>query len=193
MTKTNLVGLMLAVLVLTGFSAPTEAAHAKSVTEIAKIHNSIIIEPVLDKADLQIYGVVEVVPAKWRIQNPNKGMVAPYMDTNVPEVWKGVDPEIRRFLSCAADHESSHSRYANNPESSASGKYQMIFKTWSGNAKWVKVKGEGKMFARKYDARKYANGPASKAPAWLQEAAAIHSVEQGGWHHWNGTHCGHGT
>jgi hypothetical protein len=121
---------------------------------------------------------------EWAVQRPNRGMVGRYMDSNVPAVWKGVPTEVRRFLSCVAAHESSHSRYARNPSSTASGKYQFLDSTWRGIAKWTKVDGE-------HVARPYAR--AYQAPAWIQEAVAVHSVLDGGWSNWNGTRCGHGT
>jgi muramidase (phage lysozyme) len=106
------------------------------------------------------------------------------MDSNVPAVWRGVPQEIRRFLSCVAAHESSHSPWAENPSSTASGKYQFLDSTWRGIARWTRVGGH-------WVAREY--GRASDAPAWVQEAVAVHSIRDGGWANWNGTHCGHGT
>ena len=137
--------------------------------------------------DLLLTAVLAIPNAdhsQWTDQRPKVGKVAPYMDTNMKQVWKAVPPDIRRFLSCVAEHESSHSPWAENPISTASGKYQFLDGTWQGNAQYTKV--DGKFVARKYER-------ASDAPAWVQEAVAIHSIEHGGWSNWNGTGCGHGT
>lgn len=190
MTKTNLIGLILAALLITGFSGANESAYAKSDSKVAQVNNSIVMnyEPVLDKSTLTL-GVSKTKPVsiKWSPQRPKVGKVAPYMDTNVPRVWKGTPKWIRTFLSCVAAHESSHSPWAVYPDpsvSTASGKYQMLDSTWAGNAKWTKI--NGRFVARQYDR-------AVDAPAWVQEAVAVHSVKQDGMSNWNGTHCGYGT
>lgn len=125
---------------------------------------------------------------EWAVQRPNRGGVGRFMDTNVRAVWGGVPFEVRRFLSCVAQHESHHNPNAENGGrwggSTAAGKYQFLDGTWQGIARWTKVNG-------KYVARGYSH--ASDAPAWIQEAVAIHSVLDDGWLNWRGTHCGHGT
>ncbi len=123
---------------------------------------------------------------QWAVSRPNRGGVGRFMDTNVREVWEGVPLSVRSFLSCVAAHESSHSPWAENPTSTASGKYQFLQDTWDGNARWAKVDG-------KFVARPYVGQPASEAPAWVQEAVAIHAVLNDGWKNWKGTNCGHGT
>jgi hypothetical protein len=192
MTKTNLIGILLAALLLTGFAGISESAYAKSDSKVAQVNNSIVIysDPVLDKGTLSL-GVSKSKPDKinsqWYPQKPKVGKVAPYMDTNLPKVWKGKPKWIRVFLSCVAEHESSHSPWAVYPDpsvSTASGKYQFLDSTWRGNAKWTKVRG-------KFVARQYAR--AVDAPAWVQEAVAIHAVERDGMLNWKGTGCGYGT
>lgn len=124
---------------------------------------------------------------QWAVSRPNRGGVGRFMDTNVRAVWEGVPVQIRVFLSCVAKHESSHSPWAVYPDpsvSTASGKYQFLDSTWQGNARWTVV--DGKFVARQYER-------AVDAPAWVQEAVAIHSVRNGGWLNWKGTNCGHGT
>lgn len=123
---------------------------------------------------------------EWAVSRPNRGGVGVHQDTNVRIVWEGVPEKVRVFLSCVAEHESSHSPWAENPTSTASGKYQFLQSTWDGNARWAKVGG-------KFVARPFVGKPASSAPAWVQEAVAIHSVMNDGWMHWKGTGCGHGT
>jgi len=105
-----------------------------------------------------------------------------YQDSN-SDVWNGVPKWIRELSLCIRKHESidlGHYR-AENPNSTASGAYQMIYRFWHGNAKWVPI------------AKKWANGPAGKAPAHVQDAVFIHSIRNGGVLAWKGTNCGYGT
>jgi len=105
-----------------------------------------------------------------------------YQDSGT-SVWDGVPKWIRELSLCIRKHESIHLGHyrAENPNSTASGAYQMIFRFWHGNAKWVPI------------AKKYANGPAGNAPARVQDAVFIHSILHGGISAWKGTHCGYGT
>jgi hypothetical protein len=94
-------------------------------------------------------------------------------------VWQGVPAEVRSFLACVRRHESSTAGgyTAHNPYSSAAGAYQMLTGLWQGVAKWVPL------------AKPWAHSTADKAPAWAQDAVAIHIVLNGGRRAWNGTHC----
>ena len=105
-----------------------------------------------------------------------------YQDSN-SDVWKGVPKWIRELSLCIRKHESLNMGHyeAENPKSTASGAYQMIYSFWNGNAKWVRI------------AKRYANGPAGNAPARVQEAVFIHSIRNGGVLAWKGTGCGYGT
>jgi hypothetical protein len=105
-----------------------------------------------------------------------------YQDSN-SDVWKGVPKWIRELSLCIRKHESINMGHyeAENPTSTASGAYQMIYRFWHGNAKWVPI------------AKKYANGPAGNAPARVQDAVFIHSIRNGGVLAWKGTGCGYGT
>ena len=110
-------------------------------------------------------------------------VVNTYYDDSGHRVWRDTPPWIRDFGRCVRHHESYHSGHyrANNPTSTASGAYQFLDGTWSGNAKYMK------------GAKKYAHLPASSAPPWVQDKVFIHSVERGGQSNWNGTNCGYGT
>ena len=105
-----------------------------------------------------------------------------YQDSN-GEVWKGVPKWIRELSLCIRKHESLNMGHyeAENPNSTASGAYQMIYAFWHGNAKWVPI------------AKRYAKGPAGNAPAHVQDAVFIHSIRNGGVLAWKGTSCGYGT
>jgi hypothetical protein len=105
-----------------------------------------------------------------------------YQDSN-SDVWKGVPKWIRELSLCIRKHESLNMGHyeAENPKSTASGAYQMIYSFWNGNAKWVRI------------AKRYANGPAGNAPARVQDAVFIHSIRNGGVLAWKGTGCGYGT
>lgn len=102
----------------------------------------------------------------------------------VPDVWDSTPAWIGRFLACVRQHESHGNYRAENPVSTASGAYQYLDSTWRGVAKWVRV--NGRKVAVKYPR-------ASAAPAWVQDAAAIHTVTHGGLLAWRGTSCGYGT
>lgn len=119
---------------------------------------------------------------RWRVQRPNRGGAGRYLDSNVPEVWKGVPLWVRQVGLCIRKHESIMAGHykAHNGSSSASGAYQFLDGTWQGVAKWTKVKGE-------FVARKYA--AANHAPAWVQDSVFIHSVLDGGLSNWRGTGC----
>ena len=105
-----------------------------------------------------------------------------YQDSN-SDVWKGVPKWIRELSLCIRKHESLNMGHyeAENPKSTASGAYQMIYSFWNGNAKWVRI------------AKRYADGPAGNAPARVQDAVFIHSILNGGVLAWKGTGCGYGT
>jgi hypothetical protein len=105
-----------------------------------------------------------------------------YQDSN-SDVWKGVPKWIRELSLCIRKHESLNMGHyeAENPTSTASGAYQMIYSFWNGNAKWVRI------------AKRYADGPAGNAPARVQDAVFIHSILNGGVLAWKGTGCGYGT
>lgn len=95
------------------------------------------------------------------------------------DVWAGVPKWIRDLGYCIRKHESINAGHytAENPTSTASGAYQFIQSTWTGNAKWVKV------------AKRWAHRPAGQAPAWVQDAVFIHSIRNGGAKAWKGTGC----
>ena len=105
-----------------------------------------------------------------------------YQDSN-SDVWKGVPKWIRELSLCIRKHESLNMGHyeAENPTSTASGAYQMIYRFWHGNAKWVPI------------AKRDAKGPAGNAPARVQDAVFIHSIRNGGVLAWKGTSCGYGT
>lgn len=119
-----------------------------------------------------------------RDERPTRGGAGRFLDSNVAAVWDGVPFWIRRFLACVRQHESHHNYRAENPVSTASGAYQYIDGTFRGVAKWVKVNGH--RVAVQYRR-------ASDAPAWVQDATAIHTVRNGGLLAWRGTGCGYGT
>jgi len=102
-----------------------------------------------------------------------------FQDSNTA-VWLHVPKWVRELGMCVREHESHHRYRAKNPTSSASGAYQFIRKTWSGNARWTKVAGV-------YVARQYKT--ARQAPAWVQDAVFIHAITQGGIKAWAGTGC----
>ena len=97
------------------------------------------------------------------------------------KVWRGVPRWIRNLGWCIAKHESFHSGHyrARNPQSTASGRYQMLRAMWQGNAKWF------------ISIRKYPN--ASDAPRYAQDMAFINSMRHEGVLAWKGTGCGYGT
>lgn len=110
-------------------------------------------------------------------------VVNTHYDDSGHHVWDNTPPWIRDFGRCVRHHESFHSGHyrADNPGSTASGAYQFLDGTWSGNAKYTK------------GAKKYAHLPASVAPPWVQDKVFIHSINHGGIHNWDGTNCGYGT
>jgi hypothetical protein len=120
-----------------------------------------------------------VTPA---VSNEQVVLTNRYQDSN-GEIWKGVPKWIRELSLCIRKHESLNMGHyeAENPNSTASGAYQMIYAFWHGNAKWVPI------------AKRYAKGPAGNAPAHVQDAVFIHSIRNGGVLAWKGTNCGYGT
>ena len=78
------------------------------------------------------------------------------------------------FLACVRRHESGGDYRAENPVSTASGAYQFLDSTWrtlsgrAGHSGW---------------------GHAASAPAWVQDAVAVFTVESGWASAWNGTGC----
>ncbi|MCP4435434.1 MAG: glycoside hydrolase family 104 protein [Actinomycetia bacterium] len=86
------------------------------------------------------------------------------------------------FLTCVRRHESDRTGAwphiggytAQNPRSSASGAYQFIDSTWRTVASRAGHPGYAK---------------ASHAPWYVQDAVALHTINNGGRSHWNGTGC----
>jgi hypothetical protein len=119
---------------------------------------------------------------QWEASRPDRGGAGRYLDSNVRAVWDDVPTWIRSLALCVARHESLHSGHyvAENPTSTAAGRYQFLSSTWQGNAKWAKV--DGKFVARQY-------ATASAAPAWVQDAVFVHSIQNGGIKAWRGTGC----
>ena len=78
------------------------------------------------------------------------------------------------FLACVRRHESGGDYRAENPVSTASGAYQFLDSTWrtmsgrAGHPGW---------------------GHAAHAPAWVQDAVAVFTVQSGWASAWNGTGC----
>ena len=105
-----------------------------------------------------------------------------YRDSGT-DLWDKTPEWIRKLSLCIRKHESLNMGHyeAENPKSTASGAYQMIYAFWHGNAKWVRI------------AKRYADGPAGNAPAHVQDAVFIHSILNGGVLAWKGTNCGYGT
>jgi hypothetical protein len=178
MTKTNLVGAIAAVAIMTTALLFPTSAYAKSASEIAK--TSTVVSPVKVTSIVAVDNLIKsrgqsakvaIVPNRWK-------------DSGYINVWHGKPRWIRDLGLCIRKHESMMAGHyhANNNSSSASGAYQMLSATWNGNAKWTKVNG-------KFVARKYLNGVASSAPDWVQDAVFIHAIEQGGIHAWYGTWC----
>jgi hypothetical protein len=116
------------------------------------------------------------------VSSVEKVVTNKYQDSGA-RLWEGVPKWIRELSLCIRKHESLNMGHyhAENPNSTASGAYQMIYSFWNGNAKWVPV------------AKRYANGPAGNAPAHVQDAVFIHSILNGGVLAWKGTSCGYGT
>lgn len=79
-------------------------------------------------------------------------------------------------LSCIRSHESARAGgySAENPRSSASGAYQFIDSTWRTAAARAGHPG--------YSRAKY-------APWYVQDAVALHTINNGGRSHWRGTGC----
>lgn len=121
-----------------------------------------------------------VLPADDRTPPPSRGVSNRWHDSGVFEVWDGVPKWVRDVLMCVRAHESHHAYTAHNPTSSAAGAYQYLTATWQGTAKWARMRGQ-------YIARQYAT--ADKAPAWVQDRVAIHTVLNGGLRAWHGTGC----
>jgi hypothetical protein len=78
------------------------------------------------------------------------------------------------FLACVRRHESGGDYRAENPVSTASGAYQFLDSSWrtlsgrAGHPGW---------------------SHAASAPAWVQDAVAVFTVESGWSSAWNGTGC----
>jgi hypothetical protein len=87
---------------------------------------------------------------------------------------------MQAFARCVIHHESFSSGLykAENPTSTASGAYQFIDSTWQG-------------LARAIGFTQYRH--ASDAPPAVQDRAFYWSISHGGFHNWNGSHCGYGT
>jgi len=177
MTKTNLVGALAAVAIVTALFAPT-SAYAKSANEIAK--TGLIVVPVKVTAVTAVENSIKTAPAARpaavKAIVPNRWKDSGYID-----VWHGKPKWIRDLGFCIRKHESIHSGHykAKNNRSTASGAYQYLDGTWRGNNKFTKVNGKR--------VPQYAH--ASQAPKWVQDAVFIHTVEHGGIHAWHGTWC----
>ena len=107
-------------------------------------------------------------------------VVALLLATAAPDILATATPDERQFLACVAQHESHGNPRAQDPRSTASGRYSFIDSTWLGVAKWAK-------WDDFYPARPYPK--ARLAPAWVQDLAALHVVRHGGFHAWHGTGC----
>jgi hypothetical protein len=83
------------------------------------------------------------------------------------------------FLACVAHHESRGDYRAENPTSTASGKYQWLDSSWQA---YARKSGIGTRYTH-----------AASAPPAVQDALTLWVVLHGGWSNWKGTHCGHGT
>lgn len=180
MTKTNLIRVILAVLMVVGLSSGSQAAYAKSASNIAQ--STVSVANIAPPQKLVVPSAVVAEQKARPFRNPNNR----WMDSGAFTVWVGVPRWIRDLGLCIRKHESIMAGHykAHNGSSSAAGAYQFLDDTWSGNAKWTKVNGE--FVARKYVA-------ANHAPAWIQDAVFIHSIKNGGVLNWVGTHCGYGT
>lgn len=174
MTKTNLVGVLLAALVVVGIATGTETAYAKSASEIA--NTGTVVTPVVEVTTVAKENRIKRMgPAKTTKSQPNK-----WMDSG-HAVWQSAPKWIRDLGLCIRKHESIRSGHYNaeNPISTASGAYQYLDGTWVGNNKFTKVNGKR--------VPQYAH--ASSAPKWVQDAVFIHTIKHGGIKAWHGTHC----
>lgn len=188
MTKTNLIRVVLAVLMVVGLSSGSQAAYAKSASNIAQSTAAVaVIAPqhkltAISEGPAVVKVEQQAKPQAKPFRNPNNR----WMDSGAFTVWVGVPRWIRDLGFCIRKHESLNAGHykAHNGTSSAAGAYQFLDGTWQGNAKWTKV--DGKFVARKYVA-------ANHAPQWIQDAVFIHSIKNGGVLNWVGTHCGYGT
>jgi hypothetical protein len=119
---------------------------------------------------------------QFAVQRPSRGGAGRYLDSNVPDVWRGVPDRVRSLWLCIRKHESLTAGHytAENSVSTASGAGQWLNGTWDGLKHWVKV--DGKFVARGYD-------EAKDAPAWVQDAAFLHVYKRGGLTMWHGTWC----
>jgi len=97
----------------------------------------------------------------------------------VEQVLAAIEAERRAiqrhpFLTCVRSHESGGNYQAQNPRSSASGAYQFLDSTWRNASARAGHAGYGS---------------AAAAPWWVQDAVALHMVNNGGRSAWNGTGC----
>ena len=81
---------------------------------------------------------------------------------------------VGRFLECVKHHESRGDYRAQNPHSSASGAYQFIRSTWRNVSRSAGHPGYP---------------TAASAPAWVQDAVAVHTLRTVGRSPWAGTGC----
>lgn len=93
--------------------------------------------------------------------------------------WVGKPLWMRELALCIARHESMNAGHyrADNPRSSASGRYQMLQAMWDGNVRWVP------------GGAAWVGLPASAAPPRIQDLAFINSIVHDGARHWRGTGC----
>lgn len=127
-------------------------------------------------------GPVETwVPDYNRDGRIEEAEVAFHKQSIINEVVAAVEAERRAvqahpFLVCVRAHESDRAGgyLAQNPRSSASGAYQFLDSTWRNASARAGYPGYAK---------------ARHAPWWVQDAVALHLVENGGRSAWAGTGC----
>lgn len=129
-------------------AAPLDAAHADPAPPVMRHAKHITHHPVIHTIHKVIHRVVHV----------RLGVAA--------------------FLACVAHHESHGNYRAENPYSTASGKFQFVDRSWRGYSKMAGYPGWSH---------------AASAPPAVQDAVAAYVVGRS-WHYpWRGTGCGYGT
>ena len=94
---------------------------------------------------------------------------------NLPRI---VRPGVSAFLTCVAKHESGGNYKAENPISTASGKYQWIDSSWQDASRRAGRSGWSH---------------AASAPPAIQDYVTAWFVVHRGHYPWVGTHCGYST
>ena len=127
----------------------------------------------------------------WSVTRPSRGAHA-----GVVRRAAAIPAPIRRWAQCVSDRESSGSYTARNPNSSASGRWQLLDTAWRVNG------GIDHIVARRLTAfgmprpqvravrQHLAATPIHRWPAPFQDAAFVQIVQEGGAHHWAGPGCG---